>query len=977
MKRLLTFLALVACMSVPAFAQNGSVNGFCDLGASQALVSGLKSTNYQLGNIPRCQVTVYVTGTLTLATIYSNIGGTPLANPFTAGTNGQWLFFAAQAAGYDIVLSGGVAPNTYPTPVTLTDVFAGGGGGGGTGCIPGAAGFLLLSGAGGTCPNSLADYGVTTANTFTFPKAFHVLAPTGSITFQTLAASGSVFQVDGASGVNISSGEMTSAGISMTAFGANGSFLLETQGTSGAVIEQVSGSGNIGLTQLGTGAINLSAGHGQSINLTSAGNLQIFAGGSSSIILNASGSLIETATSGQALNLVTSTAALLQGNGSEICTFATGCGAGSGTVTSIATTGPITGGTITTTGTIGCAICVVVSAPGVGIAHFAGSTQTVTSSAVNLAGADVTGLLPHANIAATAVTPGSYTNANITVAADGSITAAANGSGGSSGISGLTANFIPKAGSATTITANSALDDGVTTAATITSTEPINIVSASSGAIGLGGSSSGLATITVQAAAGTPTITLGTSSGTPAVTASSPLAINTTTGNITCSSCLTSQVYPGAGIANSTGSAWGTSYTTTGSGTVVALATSPVLVTPTLGVASATSIATSGINLNTAPTGANQCGLTNSTGGIIDCWGTNTSTLGSFTIETHHSDGTSPTLIATFGGTGNSVNFPVLNAGGLVKSTTGNLGIATGSDVSSTIQGLTGCNTATFVFIPQANDCVAPSGGTPAYPLTITGGVSGGVVYGNSSTQLTVSPAGTANVLMKWGGAGTAPGSSVASDNGSVFAIPETTSIGSSPPACTAGTAGGDCETEGTAPTNVSGASSRYPDGTAHEWFAATAGTNNYGMFNRTQPGAIHSTANTAAISTATLCASAAGACNVAGQYKINVYANQSGTACSLVGATAALTPSITWTDATGSHTSAIPLTTSATIANTPLSVPTLAVSLIPTTGALSWAEGDFVIWSTGAVIQYATAYTNCTTGTFSYDISLAVTRVQ
>jgi hypothetical protein len=39
-------------------------------------------------------------------------------------------------------------------------------------------------------------------------------------------------------------------------------------------------------------------------------------------------------------------------------------------------------------------------------------------------------------------------------------------------------------------------------------------------------------------------------------------------------------VYPGAGIANSTGSAWGTSYTTSGSGTVVALATAPALNTP-------------------------------------------------------------------------------------------------------------------------------------------------------------------------------------------------------------------------------------------------------------------------------------------------------------------------------------------------------------------------------------------------------------
>lgn len=41
--------------------------------------------------------------------------------------------------------------------------------------------------------------------------------------------------------------------------------------------------------------------------------------------------------------------------------------------------------------------------------------------------------------------------------------------------------------------------------------------------------------------------------------------------------------YPGAGIPNSTGSAWSTSYSTTGSGTVVALATSPSFTTPILG----------------------------------------------------------------------------------------------------------------------------------------------------------------------------------------------------------------------------------------------------------------------------------------------------------------------------------------------------------------------------------------------------------
>ena len=52
---------------------------------------------------------------------------------------------------------------------------------------------------------------------------------------------------------------------------------------------------------------------------------------------------------------------------------------------------------------------------------------------------------------------------------------------------------------------------------------------------------------------------------------------------ITINATIPSQVYPGAGIANSTGSAWGTSYSTTGTGTVVALATSPSFTTPLLG----------------------------------------------------------------------------------------------------------------------------------------------------------------------------------------------------------------------------------------------------------------------------------------------------------------------------------------------------------------------------------------------------------
>ena len=64
------------------------------------------------------------------------------------------------------------------------------------------------------------------------------------------------------------------------------------------------------------------------------------------------------------------------------------------------------------------------------------------------------------------------------------------------------------------------------------------------------------------------------------------------------------QVYPGAGIANSTGSAWGTSYSTTGSGTVVALATSPTFVTPILGTpTSATLTNATGLPIATGVSG--------------------------------------------------------------------------------------------------------------------------------------------------------------------------------------------------------------------------------------------------------------------------------------------------------------------------------------------------------------------------------------
>ena len=79
-----------------------------------------------------------------------------------------------------------------------------------------------------------------------------------------------------------------------------------------------------------------------------------------------------------------------------------------------------------------------------------------------------------------------------------------------------------------------------------------------------------------------------TSNGTTAVWAAAPSGM----------------VYPGAGIPNSTGSAWGTSYSTSGSGTVVALTNSPVFTTPNLGTPSAATLTNAtGLPLSTGVTG--------------------------------------------------------------------------------------------------------------------------------------------------------------------------------------------------------------------------------------------------------------------------------------------------------------------------------------------------------------------------------------
>lgn len=128
MKRLLPLLAL---LFLPFTAKaDQSFFYWCTVGNTTAAVSGLQSTNTLMASYPQCTVTVTLHGTTTLASLFSDNGVTPLANPFAANTDGSYQFYSADG-NYDVTMSGGLNGG-FPIPVTVPNVSLNSGGGGGT-----------------------------------------------------------------------------------------------------------------------------------------------------------------------------------------------------------------------------------------------------------------------------------------------------------------------------------------------------------------------------------------------------------------------------------------------------------------------------------------------------------------------------------------------------------------------------------------------------------------------------------------------------------------------------------------------------------------------------------------------------------------------------------------------------------------------------------------------------------------------------
>lgn len=155
MRHKLTFrhlaIFLLILWVIPAYAQlpQAPLN-FCQAGGQQVNIQGLLSSTRVQASYPLCTVTVRNAGTATISTIFSTSGGGALGNPFTANSDGSFLFFASNTVCYDVTISGGT-PNALPAPFTYSNIcLAGSGGGGGGGGTPaGGIGDVQTNAGGG------------------------------------------------------------------------------------------------------------------------------------------------------------------------------------------------------------------------------------------------------------------------------------------------------------------------------------------------------------------------------------------------------------------------------------------------------------------------------------------------------------------------------------------------------------------------------------------------------------------------------------------------------------------------------------------------------------------------------------------------------------------------------------------------------------------------------------------------------------
>lgn len=88
-------------------------SGYCQQGGQKVVTNSARSSTNVQQTYPQATVTVTITGTASLATLYSDNDGTPLANPFTCNSLTGFGSFYVTPGLYDIQFSGTGVPAPY------------------------------------------------------------------------------------------------------------------------------------------------------------------------------------------------------------------------------------------------------------------------------------------------------------------------------------------------------------------------------------------------------------------------------------------------------------------------------------------------------------------------------------------------------------------------------------------------------------------------------------------------------------------------------------------------------------------------------------------------------------------------------------------------------------------------------------------------------------------------------------------------
>src|ERR1700722_17471339 len=103
--KLSKFIILLALVAVPAEGRVRFWN-YCQQGGTTVSTASIISATKVQASYPGCTISVYLTGTSNLATVYADNNGTPKANPLTADNTTGYYFYYADNGTYDDQVSG-------------------------------------------------------------------------------------------------------------------------------------------------------------------------------------------------------------------------------------------------------------------------------------------------------------------------------------------------------------------------------------------------------------------------------------------------------------------------------------------------------------------------------------------------------------------------------------------------------------------------------------------------------------------------------------------------------------------------------------------------------------------------------------------------------------------------------------------------------------------------------------------------------